>query len=76
MIPADKINQILQRFEFLEARLAEGGGTEDFVALSREYAELKPVAEQASGTSSPITRLAASSGWLIRIPKMPVLYSS
>ncbi len=48
MIPDDKIDQILQRLEYLEARLAEGGGSDDFVKLSREYAELKPVAEQAS----------------------------
>jgi peptide chain release factor 1 len=41
MISLDRLSQITQRFEYLEARLAEGGG--DFAALSREYAELRPV---------------------------------
>lgn len=41
MISLDRLAQITQRFEYLEARMAEGGG--DFAALSREYAELRPV---------------------------------
>ncbi|WP_136635670.1 peptide chain release factor 1 [Pseudooceanicola onchidii] len=41
MISPDRLSQITQRFEYLEARMAEGGG--DFAALSREYAELRPV---------------------------------
>ncbi|MCA0043695.1 peptide chain release factor 1 [Celeribacter litoreus] len=44
MIPQDRLHQILQRFEFLEASMAQGTG--DIVALGREYAELKPVVEQ------------------------------
>ncbi|MEM1313126.1 MAG: peptide chain release factor 1 [Pseudomonadota bacterium] len=45
MIPRDTLEQILQRFEFLEASLAEGTG--DIAALGRDYAALRPVAEQA-----------------------------
>ena len=45
MIPAATLDQILQRFEFLEAKLASGGTGEEIVALSREYAEVRPVAE-------------------------------
>ncbi len=45
MVPFDKLDQITQRFEFLEAQLA-GGGAEDFAKISREYAEVRPVAEQ------------------------------
>ena len=45
MIARDALDQILARFEFLEASLAEGRG--DVAALSRDYAELRPVAEQA-----------------------------
>jgi peptide chain release factor 1 len=45
MIADDAIDGLIARLEYLEARLAEGGG--DVAALSREYAELKPVAEQA-----------------------------
>ncbi|SFR10716.1 peptide chain release factor 1 [Poseidonocella sedimentorum] len=45
MVPAERLDQIVGRFEFLEAQLAEGGGA-DFAQLSREYAELRPVVEQ------------------------------
>ncbi len=44
MVPSDKLEQISQRFQFLEAQMAEGGG--DIAALGREYAELRPVVEQ------------------------------
>jgi len=44
MISADKLEQITQRFQFLEARMAQGGG--DIAALGREYAELRPVVAQ------------------------------
>ena len=41
MIPEDRLEQIVQRFQYLEARMAEGGG--DVARLGREYAELRPV---------------------------------
>jgi peptide chain release factor 1 len=41
MVPLEKLAQITQRFEFIEAQMAEGGG--DIAALGREYAELRPV---------------------------------
>ena len=44
MLPEDRLAQITQRFEYLEARMAEGGG--DIAALGREYAELRPVVDQ------------------------------
>ena len=42
MIPEERLEQILARYQFLEARLSEGAGA-DLVAVSREYAGLKPV---------------------------------
>ena len=44
MVPLDKLNEITQRFEYLEAKMAEGGG--DIARLGREYAELRPVVEE------------------------------
>ena len=44
MISQDRLQQITQRFQYLEARMAEGGG--DIAALGREYAELRPVVEE------------------------------
>ncbi|UWQ17160.1 peptide chain release factor 1 [Jannaschia sp. M317] len=46
MIPADRLDQILARFEFLEARLNAGPDASEIADLTREYAEVKPVAEQ------------------------------
>ncbi len=47
MIPLDRLDQLRSRFEFLEAKLNTGPEVSELVALSREYAELKPVVEQA-----------------------------
>jgi peptide chain release factor 1 len=49
MIPGEKLDQILGRFEFLEAKLATGLGAAELAALSREYAGLKPVVEAIRG---------------------------
>ena len=46
MIPHDRLDQIRARFEYLEARLNAGAAVADLAALSREYAELKPVVEE------------------------------
>ncbi len=43
MLPADKLDQIVQRLEFLEAKLSAGAPPAEIAALSREYSELKPV---------------------------------
>ncbi|MAC79194.1 MAG: peptide chain release factor 1 [Rhodobacteraceae bacterium] len=44
MIPEDRLNQISQRFHYLEAAMADGSG--DIAELAREYSELRPVVEQ------------------------------
>ena len=46
MLPADRLDQIVNRFEFLEARLNAGPAADEIARISREYAELKPVVEQ------------------------------
>jgi len=48
MLPADKLNMIVARYEELEAGMAGEMGdvaADDFVKMSREYADLKPVVE-------------------------------
>jgi peptide chain release factor 1 len=47
VIAEDRIEAILSRFSKLEAELASGPAGEDFVRLSKDYAELGPVAEAA-----------------------------
>ncbi|WP_272007248.1 peptide chain release factor 1 [Roseovarius sp. ZX-A-9] len=44
MVPMDRLQQIAERFEYLEAKMATGDG--DIAALGREYAELRPVVEE------------------------------
>ena len=46
MLPAERLSQITQRFEFLEARLNAGPSADEIARISREYAELKPVVAQ------------------------------
>ena len=46
MVPAEKLDQIKGRFQFLEARLSAGADAGDIAALSREYSDLKPVVAQ------------------------------
>ncbi|CUH80946.1 Peptide chain release factor 1 [Tritonibacter multivorans] len=46
MIPEDRLVQIQQRFEYLEAAMADGSG--DIAALAKEYSDLKPVADQVA----------------------------
>jgi peptide chain release factor 1 len=48
MVPLDKLAQITQRFEYLEARLNAGAAPAEIAAVSREYSDLKPVAQEIS----------------------------
>ncbi len=41
MVSQEKLDEIVRRFDYIEARMAEGGG--DIAQLGREYAELRPV---------------------------------
>lgn len=45
MVPFDRLEQISQRFQFLEAQLAEGGNA-DIATLAKEYSDLRPIIEQ------------------------------
>ena len=46
MIPMDRLLQITQRFQYLEAAMSAGSDGADFAALAKEYSDLKPVVEQ------------------------------
>lgn len=46
MVPLEKLSAITERFEFLEARMAQGLSGEEIAQVGREYAELKPVVEE------------------------------
>ena len=46
MIPMDRLEQIRQRFQFLEASMSAGSDGADFAAIAKEYADLRPVVAQ------------------------------
>lgn len=72
MVPLDKLAQILQRFEFLEAKLNAGASPAEIAALSREYSELKPVTDQITAYQTALSDLAEAEGWLAD-PEMKAL---
>ena len=46
MIVIEKLEQMLQRFNAIEAEMAEGPDPEHYVKLASEHAELTPVVEK------------------------------
>ncbi|MEP3332949.1 peptide chain release factor 1 [Sedimentitalea sp.] len=46
MVPEERLEQINQRFQFLEAAMADGASGSDIAALAKEYSDLRPVVEQ------------------------------
>ncbi|WP_282157894.1 peptide chain release factor 1 [Shimia thalassica] len=46
MVPIERLEQIKQRFEFLEAQMSDGTAGEDIARLAKEYSDLRPVIEQ------------------------------
>ena len=47
MVPLDKLDTVIGRFETIQMELAGGPAADDFVRLSKEYSELEPVALKA-----------------------------
>ena len=46
MVPLDKLEQIEQRFQFLEAKMNAGVSGDESATLAREYSDLKSVVDQ------------------------------
>ena len=72
MVPLEKLDQITRRFQFLEAKLAAGAAAAEFAALSREYAELKPVAQQITDYRALLDGIAETTA-LLSDPEMKTL---
>jgi len=64
MIPREKIFQILQRYEFLEASMAEGLSGDAYVALSKEYSAMQGVVEQARAYEETVEGIAEAEAML------------
>ena len=58
MIAHDTLLQITQRFEFLEAKMAEGTG--DIAVLAKEYSDLRPIVDQVRRYQQLLTDIATA----------------
>jgi peptide chain release factor 1 len=58
MIPAAKLDRLLNRFDAIESEMASGAAGDAFVKLSREHAELAPVIETARAYRQAQVRIA------------------
>lgn len=72
MVPQDKLAQITQRFEYLEARLNAGAAPAEIAQVAREYSELKPVAEEIAAYNRALVDLAEAEA-LLADPDMKAL---
>jgi peptide chain release factor 1 len=57
-LPAERLRSLIHRHEAVTAMLNAGAGRDDFVRLSRELAELEPVAEKARRLTAMEAELA------------------
>ena len=64
MVPLDKLAQITDRFEFLEAKLNATATPAEIATLSREYSELKPVVDQIAAYRQAMGDVTEAEGWL------------
>ena len=72
MVAADKLDQILARFEFLEAKMSIGLSGAEIATLSREYAELRPVVETIHGYRRIVSDIAEAEA-MLKDPEMRAL---
>jgi len=64
MVPLEKLAQITQRFEYLEAQLNAGAAPAEIARISREYSDLRPVASEISAYRQALDDLAEAEGML------------
>ena len=62
MVPLDRLAQITERFEYIEAALNQGTG--DIAALGREYAELRPVVERIAEYRALLSQMTEAEAML------------
>ncbi len=58
MIASEKIEQLIARFQFLEAKMSGGVDGGDIAALAKEYSDLKPVVETVQAYKSLVAQIA------------------
>jgi peptide chain release factor 1 len=63
MVPLDRLEQISQRFQFLEASMASGESG-DIATLAKEYSDLRPVVEQITAYRQLLADMADAEAML------------
>ncbi|MFK7744142.1 MAG: peptide chain release factor 1 [Roseobacter sp.] len=58
MIPLDRLRQINDRFQYLEAAMSTGDAAADIAVLSKEYSDLRPVVDQIAAYQQLLGDLA------------------
>ncbi|WP_108816026.1 peptide chain release factor 1 [Loktanella sp. Alg231-35] len=64
MIAPDKIAQLIDRFQFLEAKMADGSVGSDIAKLGKEYADLRPVVETVTAYKALVDQIAEAEAML------------
>ncbi len=64
MIPTDRMHQIVDRFQFLEAKMSGGVDGGDIAALAKEYSDLKPVVEVVQHYQGLVSQIADAEAML------------
>ena len=72
MVPLDKLAQITERFEYLEAQLNAGAAPSEIARISREYTDLKPVVADIRAYRQSLDDLAEAEAMLAD-PEMKAL---
>lgn len=81
MLQRQRLDEVVDRFNILEQRMAAGPAADEFVSLSREYAELEPLVAQVNALRDAerelrgIDELLAAGGELAELAELekPVL---
>ena len=64
MIAADKIEQIIDRFQYLEAKMADGSAGNEIATLGKEYSDLRPVVETVTAYKDLLAQIADAKAML------------
>ncbi len=64
MLPQDRLDQIIQRFQYLEALLAEGAEPAELAEFGREYAALRPVVAEIEAYRALLDEIAGAQALL------------
>jgi peptide chain release factor 1 len=64
MVPNARLEQITQRFQFLEAKMADAASGGEIAALAKEYSDLRPVVEQIAAYRGLLAELREAEAML------------